>query len=237
MNSKQIPIIINNRNRYASLRLLVDTLLRWGQENVTILDNASSFAPLIDYYNEIEKRVNIIRLEENLSNYVIWRPEFEYLRKPPFVYTDSDIVPCDSCPDDTIDFLLKVAATRPMNIQKIALSLRIDDIPDCYAAAPQVRKWEGHMYGNPCGVIDSTWLYLSGVGTTFALYLDDQPHTFNGIRVGYPYIAKHIPWYTDSANPSEEDVYFEEHAGEGMVSWHIDKCTNQAVLEYCGGEQ
>lgn len=221
----------------------MDWLLFIGQPiDITIIDSASSFPPLLEYYAELEskrvpsyfwKSVQIIRLPTNRGNYAIWDSDFDYLRQPPFIYTDSDVAPCLHCPHDAIDFLLRVAETQPANVQKIGLSLRIDDIPNHYSPAPDVRKWEAQFWENPIGLMDRVWLYKAGTGTTFALYLDDKPHSFTGIRVGHPYSARHYPWYADSENPSDEDRYFDEHAGAGQTHWRFNRCESQAVIDYC----
>ncbi len=49
-----------------------------------------------------------------------------------FVYTDSDMVPVDECPDDFLDFFLQTLKKHRL-AQKVGFSLKIDDIPDCYA--------------------------------------------------------------------------------------------------------
>ena len=46
-DAKEIPIIINNFNRLTTLRLLTETLTACGYTNIYILDNASTYPPLV----------------------------------------------------------------------------------------------------------------------------------------------------------------------------------------------
>ena len=52
-NSFEIPIVINSRDQLASLRQLVDWVLQAGYRNVNILDNASTFPPLVALYSAV----------------------------------------------------------------------------------------------------------------------------------------------------------------------------------------
>ena len=64
-NAKQIPIIINNRNRYEYLIQLIASLEKRGYTNIYIIDNDSSYPPLLDYYNNC--KYEIFRLGENVG--------------------------------------------------------------------------------------------------------------------------------------------------------------------------
>ena len=46
---RDVAVIINRFNRVSSLRRLVKWLLDAGQKNVIIIDNASTYAPLLEY--------------------------------------------------------------------------------------------------------------------------------------------------------------------------------------------
>ena len=55
-------------------------------------------------------------------------------------------------------------------------------------------------------------VYKAEIDTTFALYkpfcggkADLYHQTF---RTGFPYVIKHLPWYEDSGNLSEEEIYY-----------------------------
>ena len=47
---KEIPIIINNFNRLDTLQKLIASLEIRGYRNIYIIDNLSTYPPLLDYY-------------------------------------------------------------------------------------------------------------------------------------------------------------------------------------------
>ena len=204
-----IPIIINNRNRLTTLKQLVAALESRGYRNIFILDNHSSYPPLLDYYRK--SPYTIFRLKENLGFLSIWKSGiYKKFYKDFYVYTDSDVVPIDECP---IDFmaLFKEALVKYPDVQKAGFSLKLDDLPDFYADKESVLEWEA-QYFTPS---EDDRFYLANIDTTFALY---RPGAKGGssklkmFRSKYPYEARHMPWYVDSLNMSDEELYYRRTA-------------------------
>lgn len=54
-NWRYVPIFINSRDRLGVLKKLIDWLLDAGYRNLIILDNNSTYPPLLEYYNNIER--------------------------------------------------------------------------------------------------------------------------------------------------------------------------------------
>ncbi len=59
LSISQIPIFINSRDRLGTLRDLVNWLKKAGQQRIYILDNDSSYAPLLEYYRHSICRMSI----------------------------------------------------------------------------------------------------------------------------------------------------------------------------------
>lgn len=70
-NGKEIPIIINNFNRLTTLCLLIEALEKRGYSNIYIIDNASTYPPLLEYYNKCP--YTVFRLTENLGFKALWK--------------------------------------------------------------------------------------------------------------------------------------------------------------------
>jgi hypothetical protein len=205
-NYKDIPIIINNFNRLSSLSKLIFSLEKRGYKNINIIDNASTYPPLLEYYKILPYK--IFRLEKNTGSKAFWKAGINKLfRDNYFVYTDADILPAEDCPDDFLDYLRKIL-TRYKYSSKVGLGLKIDDLPDCYKSKSSVIEWERRYW---IAEIEK-YLYLAPVDTTFALYRPYASSTANwyirNIRTGGVYIARHIPWYNDSENLSEEELFY-----------------------------
>lgn len=95
---------------------------------------------------------------------------------------------------------------------KVGFSICIDDLPDCYINKEQVQKWESQFWKKE---IEPN-IFKAPIDTTFAVYkpyfkgeIIDFFHLY--LRTGFPYSVKHLPWYIDSANPSEEERYYINH--------------------------
>ncbi len=211
---RDVPVVINNHDRLTPLRLLIDWLERAGMRNIIVLDNASTYPPLLDYYRSLSHRVVY---EANLGPYALWHSAlWREVRDDYYIYTDSDVVPTDDCPKDAVAFLHD-ALQRHLPYHKAGLGLRIDDLPESYAKKSDVIEWESQYWQHPLGGD----IYLARVDTTFALY---RPWASGGwwaraLRSGGNYVAKHLPWYEDSAHPTEEDRYYAAHARRGASTW------------------
>lgn len=90
-----IPIFIISYNRYTVLKRLVDRLSELGQEKIVIIDNKSTYGPLLKYYTEIKDSFDIIYMKGNDGHKVItnlyldldFRNRYQ-LEKINFMYTD-----------------------------------------------------------------------------------------------------------------------------------------------------
>ena len=208
----QIPIIINNYNRLTTLQQLIDSLKSRGYHNIYILDNKSTYPPLLDWYQSAP--CEVIYLPANLGFKALWKhkPTRKRFCKDFYIYTDSDIVLDGSCPDDLIQKMYHLMVHKYLYAFKIGPSLRIDDLPDHYARKEEVIKWESRFFKRYL-VEDN--LYRAPIDTTFALY---RPHIglsrrsyLESYRMGSPYVVKHLPWYENTASLTDEERYYKDH--------------------------
>ena len=202
---KKIPIIINNRNRVSTLKLLIEALERRGYYNIYIIDNNSTYPPLLEYYENC--KYPVFRLNQNIGHLAIWKTDiYRQFVSDYYVYTDSDVVPIEECPDDFMDVFL-TALRADKKLQKVGFSLKIDDLPDTFKDKNKVIEWEKKFFERKA----SPMFYRASVDTTFALY---RPGMKGGAsylkmyRSDYPYQARHLPWYIDSKNLSEEEAFY-----------------------------
>lgn len=208
---KNIPIVINNRNRLSYLKRLISSLEKRGYNNIYILDNDSTFPPLLEYYDN-ECNHTIVKLGKNVGHLAIWESGFfEKVKSNFYVYTDSDLEIIDSCPEDFLQEMRSVLIDYP-KVQKIGLSLKFDDLPDTYKLKQDVIEWESNFYHQ---VLPSGY-FVAHVDTTFALY---RPFASGGshyyklaLRTPFKFMAHHLPWYVNSAQLSDEELYYIESA-------------------------
>jgi len=216
----QVPVFINCRDRLSPLRDLVAWLERAGCEEIYLLDNDSTYEPLLDYYRETPHTV--IRLGENVGKWALWDAPgvFERTAGRQFVYTDPDVVPAPTCPLDALDRFAELLARYRLP-NKVGFGLRFDDIPDHYAHKAEVIAVESAVLDWPV----ERGAYYFPIDTTFALYRPNASHAREAIRTGPPYVARHDSWYIDFDNLTEEEAFYEQRAAsstpytEGMAHW------------------
>jgi hypothetical protein len=212
---RAIPIVINNFNRLGYLKSLISRLEKDGYSQIFILDNASSYPPLLEYY-ERECRHEVLRLSENLGHLALWKSAYwPRFRNRFYVYTDPDVVPAEDCPPDFMQVFLN-ALKGNMLLDKVGFSLRIDNLPDSYARKSEVLDHERQFWSR----INKAGFFDAPLDTTFALY---RPGCKGGAelrswRSRPPYQALHLPWYEDTAKLNEEQAYYYAHT-RSTVHW------------------
>ncbi|TVT38263.1 glycosyltransferase [Hymenobacter setariae] len=203
-----IPIIINNKNHVTYLKRLINSLEKRGYHNIHIIDNASTYPPLLDFYEH--SKYNVFRLSNNVGFCALWDTQiFESFKDQYYVYTDSDLEIVDECPDDFM--VIMHYLLHKYSLGKVGLSLPTNDLPDFYANKAEVQEWEKRHQVE--GI--ERLAFSAPVDTTFALY---KPNTFgpagmlSAFRTKFPYSARHLPWYENTQSLTEEQLYYYKNA-------------------------
>lgn len=199
------PIVINNFNRLTTTKKLCEDLTKLGYSQVIILDNASTYPPLLKWYDECPYR--IVRLNNNLGQLSIYNSGLinEWAQGSWVAYSDSDIGLNYETPTSFIEDMAN-AANR-FGFSKIGLALRIDDLPDT-PYANWARLWEAKFWENK---LDED-LYIAHVDTTFSLIKVGLPFQYEALRIAGKMTAIHEPWYLNYDNLSEEEKYIVSHS-------------------------
>lgn len=216
----RVPILINSFNRLHSLRRLVDWLLRAGYVDIHVIDNASTYPPLLGYLTALEqdRRVRVTRLAANAGHLAIWQEKLldRLGIDTEYVYTDPDVVPIEACPRDLVGVLQSVLDDNP-GIARAGTGLRLDDLPETYRHRTHAIDWERQFWLRPA----APGLFHAPIDTTLALYRPKSGHDFakRSIRLGWPYLAAHEGWYLNHAEPSEEDLFYQATSRAGTSHW------------------
>jgi hypothetical protein len=205
-------IYINVRDRLEDLRHLIDWLERAGYHRIVLLDQASTYPPLLEYLAASPHEV--VRFGHNWGARVPWvadtwkRPLGEW-----YVYTDCDLLPIDDCPPDLVAHLYELLGRFPA-APKAGPGLFLPDVP---WQSEKHRRWEcEELLAREIapGVFDSL------IDTTFALYRPSSDFLLQAIRCGFPYQMRHMPWYRPRlAGLAEDDAYYLAHANGDLRSY------------------
>lgn len=213
MEKPIVPIFIIARDRVSYLDQLVCWCKRARgfekdiQLEIVIIDNDSSFPPMLAYLDRINVRV--VKFGRNRKMMSPWDSGMvdEY-KAPFFVITDCDVVPDGDCPLDAVSMLIDTLK-QYSSIDKAGLSLITDNLPDHYEHKDRV-----HLEEHPYSMLDWDYrFHYAPIDTTFAVWRYGLGYGIGRcLRSKAPYTARHLPWYEDSSNLTEEIKYYKEHS-------------------------
>lgn len=220
----QYPVVINCRDRVAPLRKLVDWLTDHGYDRIVLVDNASTYPPLLRYLDRSKHYV--VRLGANVGHLAPWDAgviDVHIGADEYYVETDCDVVPDAACPGDVLPLLRQLLDRFPEHC-KAGLGLRIDNLPRWFRHRDEVARWEQQFWQKTIPASDEGWptLYEAPVDTTFAMYRpSSRPLLDKAIRTGFPYVARHEPWHANSWIPGREQRFYQAHASREITSWDL----------------
>lgn len=209
---------------------------------IVICDQGSTFGPMKEFLEKLESDgVIIYRWEEGLNDpsrmnlnrndKKIAEDIRDYFRSHPesnYVVTDPDIF-LDDVRGDILEVYAYFLEKMP---QKVAVGpmLRIDDIPDHYPWKERLisgkmgcHKGFHSLKVNTIQYESRTIRYIfAPIHTTFAMHRKEvrwRGFSIQSIRVLAPYGAKHLDWYVDPKNLSEDQKYYAEHSSTTNAHW------------------
>ena len=216
-------VILNNFNRLYSLKKLIAWLSTLKEHvSILIIDNLSSYPPLLAYYQRLMHAPNIqvIELGYNSGRKGIFhivkglQQQLDY-----FVVSDTDLIPYSNTPVDILSKMKDLLDRYPA-YNHVGASLEINDLPNHSPLKNKVKQWED-QYWSPQTPLLNNEVYSAPVDTTFAMYrktsnvLELSP----ALRMDRPYTLQHLDWYIDPKNLPEEFRYYLKNCKNGESSW------------------
>jgi len=212
----KIPVIITNFNLYSWPKAMVKELKRMQDVGpILIVDNGSTYAPTLEWYEQLKQESNeiaIVHAGRNYGHLVAWQAQIPMqlfqMGYPDYIVTDPDL-DLSGLPDDTLlrmrqlwyelpekSYVYEQEKGDPFNgvrfsvKDKVGLGIRTDDVP---ADAVFFQQAELRYKKQPI------WngLQLAPVDTTFAFYHHEhyKQVLIGGARMVAPYEVRHLPYY------------------------------------------
>ncbi len=224
-NSKtsHVPIFIIVHDRVTVLKKAVMSFEEQIKTPIKIIFHnvASTYKPCLEYLEEMKLKGydvysstvnNHHSVMNTVKSYLKLHPECKY-----YVVTDPDIE-LDNVNGDILEFYMHLSDNNP-NLS-IGPMLRIDDIPDYYPKKKIViqshTKQFWHKDPKSIKYKDQKYdIQFSAIDTTFQLMpVNILPNKFprRGIRCYAPYSARHLDWYLDPQNLSDDQIYYSNNA-------------------------
>lgn len=216
-----IPVFIITFERLSDLKKLVEKLEKINLKRIVFIDNGSTYPPLREYLRQTKHQV--IELERNVGHTAPWSLGVVRSLIPLgyYIVTDPDVLPSDECLSSPLIMKMLEIHEKYPDHYKVGTSLRIDDLPDHYPLKNDVIKWEEQFWKDKL----EDDVYEASVDTTFAMY---KPTSYSyllgpSIRLGEPFSARHMPWYSDPSQQSDEDIFYKNRAKADVTSWNVDE--------------
>jgi hypothetical protein len=239
-----IPLLIPCYNQLTYLRNLINWFRFYSNSDIYILDNASSYLPLVQYLSCIhgQDNIHVVKFQSNQgsANLKILISEriaksYEY-----YIISDPDIMPHPSVPQDFLDIFRHCIDN--LGYHHVGFCLKIDDLPDFIENKASIIKNEAHFWQDSVIITydgRNYKAYKAPIDTTFALYRSDMGWTKpmppewwnNSLRI---FEAFHLPWYLDpKAINDEMDYYFKIAKGPISIQGKMHELfTNYRPVKY-----
>lgn len=222
---KDTPIVILNRDRLTPVKKLVASLKSRNYNNIIVIDNMSTYQPLLNWYTEENLDVYFNTNPEynncyalNHLAYEAKNPKFVEIVSTHYAYTDSDVYPIDDTPENFIDDMIFLI--DKYNIHKVGMSIKIDDLNLSDPLLKHVYDYEITYWNDE--IIDGDFkLYPHPIDTTFSVYAPNTPASWssNCFRIGLPYTIIHQPFYYTKDNMPEDEIHYLRHQNVNSSNW------------------
>jgi hypothetical protein len=204
-----IPVYIIAFNNPTYVKMMVDQLKKLEVKDIIIVDNNSTYEPLLEYYKVNVGKFKLIKMDQNYGHLVVTKCFYNFLPQV-FAITDPDLQFHPNIPKTFLQDLYEIG--KKYNSYKVGMALDISEPhllnPNLKYGNESIINWESRFWHNRIHD-DKFELYDACIDTTFAVYNKDLYREYYdgtrcNIRVAGNYIAKHIPWYKDDLMSLDE---------------------------------
>lgn len=229
-----IPIFILTYDRLTVLKKSIQSYYDYIKTpfEIVIIDFGSTYEPTRDFLRHLEYEGKKIYWEDRIFR----KPDFDrpvqgvirdYFRTHPgsnYVVTDPDIM-LDNVEGDILEVYAHLLEKFPQ-IPIVGPMMRIDDLPDYFPIKEGIINWEMNLNSRGLRNIQSIrykdkivkFISHTRLDTTFRMNRAGTiwKRSKRAFRVLPPYGAKHLDWYLDPKNLTQDHKYYMEHAVKGV---------------------
>jgi hypothetical protein len=225
----EIPIFIISWNQYTYVKSMVEQLQKYPNMKIYIIDNKSTYEPLVEYLKKIDGKngVEVLYQPENYGHTVYERPDIYERGGDMYIVTDPDLILNPNMPENFREIMAEISEKYKANKVGLALDItnnidvskKLDGIPGTTFATNEAKYWT-----NP--INDPKYkLYRAVIDSTFAL-INKKYRVLgsmdNSIRIAGDFTAVHRTWtinYEKDLLPGEMEFYL----GQGNKSTTINR--------------
>jgi FkbM family methyltransferase len=214
-----IPVVIIGYNQLSYIKNMVSQLEKYTSD-IIIVDNNSSYEPLLNYYAN-DFKYTLLRQKQNHGYTVVYSEFVQNLLGNIYIMTDPDLQFNSKLPDNFIESLLHVSNYFKAYKVGFALFIESDDLrTDIFYQGKSIKEWEAPSWQKDLyyPMNPNLLLYDVGIDTTFCLVNKTYPNNLN-IRVAGDFTCLHLPWFKnfkDFLTEGEYEFYLQNNIS---TSW------------------
>ena len=147
-----LPCFIIGWNQVTYIKQMVEQLERHTTD-ICIIDNGSTFAPLLDYYAK-EFPYTLLRQDKNYGHNVWAEAHIQRIAGMVFAITDPDLQFHPRLPDNMLEILAEISERLHANRTGMSLVIHGDDFRSHISAFDMsIQQWESNFWKSPIGYI------------------------------------------------------------------------------------
>lgn len=193
-NHLNMTVVVPAFNNYTFVKNTVKQLEKF-TKNIVVVDNASTYQPLLDYYST-EYPYRLVKCAQNFKHHVAFRRDLLgiTLIDNKYLLTDPDLQFNPNLPDNFIEELFKISKRYQASKVGFALDISTDINPDLLfldthtGVKHTVVNWESRFWKNK----KANDIYVAAIDTIFCMF--DVASKGQHLRVAGNFTAQHIPW-------------------------------------------
>lgn len=214
-----IPIIILNRDRLSTTEKLCDQLMLLGYGDIHIVDLGSTYPELLSWYELLSTSGQgdiTIHYFDNIGHNGIWSNGFlkQFAEYQWIAITDSDITLNLNTPKNFLQEMVYIA--KDFRVNKVGCAIEYLNITNpvlkSIITPIELQYWQKKLPHN-------TWeCYSAPVDTTMCIVRPNDPFQYQAVRVAGELSIRHLPWYEDWKNLTDEQLYYHIHADRSIAT-------------------
>lgn len=193
-------------NRLTTCKKMVEDLFKLSPSaNIYIIDNASTYQPLLDWYEEVKNDIKIIKNNTNLGPWsFFYSGHYNNINSEIYIYSDADLELNPNMPYNWQEIFLHYLEKYK---RKPSLALRMDDIPESSDILSIIKNHQSVCWYPT----EEENIYKAVTDMTFSMDKKSNGYRYESIRIAGNFTCRHIPWYINFDNITEEEKYYLEH--------------------------
>jgi len=190
MVKKNISVLIIGYNQFTYIKNMVSQLEKYTND-IVIIDNNSSYEPLLNYYKN-EYKYSLLKMDKNYGHKIYEKDFLKGIFGDLYILTDPDLEFNKNLPNNFIEEMINISTYYEAEKVGFALLIDANDIRNVISFGKSIIDFE-KQYWMCKFYYPKHELYSAAIDTTFCLI--NKNNKGGHYRIAGDYTCKHLPWH------------------------------------------